>query len=118
MSEEKKLYLIKSPTHPWRVWKTYTPEPMLEHLRFRDAINNYPIIVPQTSGDRMDYISDGSSINGYTYNTDGWVIIIRNGSIYQTVSKDKTFTYTKEKTLKDKVKDILKSIKSLLKTNK
>lgn len=115
MSEEKKLYLIKSPVHPWRVWKTYNPEPMAEHLRFRDATNNYPIQVPPTSGDRMDYTSDGSSNKGYTYNTDGWIIIIRDGSIYQTVSSYAIFTYTEEKTLKDKLKDILKSIKSLLK---
>jgi hypothetical protein len=116
MAEEKKLYLIKSPTHPWRVWKTYNPEPMAEHLRFRDAMNNYPISVPPTTGDRMDYTSDGSSIKGYTYKADGWVIIIRNGSIYQTVSSYATFTY--EKTFKEKSKDILNRVKSFLKIKK
>ena len=118
MSEEKKLYLIKSPTHPWRVWKTYTPEPMAEHLRFRDSMNNYPIIVPRTNGDRMDYCSDGSSINGYTYGADGWIIVIRNGRIYQTVSSYATFTYTEEKTLKDKLKEKLSRLKSFLKIKK
>jgi hypothetical protein len=114
MSE--KIYLIKSTVHPWRVWKTTNPYYMEEHLRFKDAKNHYPIIVPPTKGDRMDYISDGSSINGYTYKTDGWVIIIRNGFIYQIVSNEDTFTYNK--TLKVKWKEFKQSVKSLLNRKK
>lgn len=116
MSEEKKLYLIKSPIHPWTVWKTTNPNYVKDHLRFRDVVNNYPIQVPPTKGNRVDFINEKSSIKGYNYKIDGWIIIIRNGFIYQIVSNDETITYYK--TIDVKWKKFKEKFKSFLNKNK
>ena len=78
-----KTYLVKSLAHPWRVWKTTSPEPMEDLLRFRDNKNNYPIAVPSTTGDRVDFIAstDRKLINGYNHRPEGWFIVIKNGKI-------------------------------------
>ena len=78
-----KVYLVKSLIHPWRVWKTTSPEPMEDRLRFRGNKENYPIAVPPTTGDRVDFIAstDDKLIHGYNYKPKGWFIIIKNGEI-------------------------------------
>jgi hypothetical protein len=84
-----KVYLIQSPVHKWRVWKTTIPTPMPEWQRFRDSKNHYPIIVPPTQGDRMDYITNDEKIErGYNYRVKGWIILIVEGSINKIISKN------------------------------
>ena len=52
------MYLIKSTEHKWLVWKTNIPTCMKDSERFRDNKNNHPIAVPQTRGNRKDFIAN------------------------------------------------------------
>lgn len=76
----EKIYYIQSEENPWRIWVTKNIN-QKEHERFRDSKNNYPFIIPPTTGDRIDIYQTSDIKSLYQLGFTGCVVVIKSGKI-------------------------------------
>lgn len=87
---DKKLYIIQSPEKKWLIWKTYDPIFKKDSDRYKNIKGDYPIAIPPTNSDRIDYIPYNESRDNfdnkkYHFDPKGWFVIIKNGEIKEII---------------------------------
>jgi hypothetical protein len=79
----KRIYIIKSPTSKFNIWKTYNREDISNCERSRNTASNYPISIPRPSKGqiRIDAITKDKFYYGMQglKDTDIILVLIKTG---------------------------------------